>query len=90
VSAKHSRGSRTISRSHRNIPSRSGSIGLRNGLQGSSEGLKLLGSTPKVDNKISALTAYDPCPTPESLRPSRRSSASVDAVRCRDSGLPSV
>ena len=32
------------------------------------EGLKLLGSAPNVNIKISALTAYDPCPTPESLR----------------------
>src|SRR5271166_6653441 len=32
------------------------------------EGLKLLGSAPNVNIKISALTAYDPRPTPESLR----------------------
>jgi hypothetical protein len=32
------------------------------------EGLKLLGSPPNVHIKISALTAYDPRPTPESLR----------------------
>ena len=32
------------------------------------EGLKLLGSAPNVSIKISALTAYDPHPTPESLR----------------------
>ncbi len=32
------------------------------------EGLKLLGSAPNVSIKISALTAYDPRPTPESLR----------------------
>jgi predicted TIM-barrel fold metal-dependent hydrolase len=32
------------------------------------EGLKLLGSAPNVNIKISALTAYDPSPTPESLR----------------------
>jgi hypothetical protein len=32
------------------------------------EGLKLLGSPPNVRIKISALTAYDPRPTPESLR----------------------
>jgi predicted TIM-barrel fold metal-dependent hydrolase len=31
-------------------------------------GLKLLGSAPNVQIKISALTAYDPSPTPESLR----------------------
>jgi predicted TIM-barrel fold metal-dependent hydrolase len=30
--------------------------------------LKLLGSAPNVQIKISALTAYDPSPTPESLR----------------------
>jgi predicted TIM-barrel fold metal-dependent hydrolase len=32
------------------------------------EGLKLLCSAPNVNIKISALTAYDPHPTPESLR----------------------
>ena len=32
------------------------------------EGLKLLGSPPNVHIKISALTPYDPRPTPESLR----------------------
>ncbi len=32
------------------------------------EGLKLLGSAPNVNIKVSALTAYDPSPTPESLR----------------------
>jgi predicted TIM-barrel fold metal-dependent hydrolase len=32
------------------------------------EGLKRLGSAPNVLIKISALTAYDPNPTPESLR----------------------
>ena len=32
------------------------------------EGLKRLGSAPNVLIKISALTAYDPSPTPESLR----------------------
>jgi predicted TIM-barrel fold metal-dependent hydrolase len=32
------------------------------------EGLKLLGSAPNVNIKISALTAYDPSPTAESLR----------------------
>jgi len=32
------------------------------------EGLKRLGSAPNVQLKISALTAYDPSPTPESLR----------------------
>jgi predicted TIM-barrel fold metal-dependent hydrolase len=32
------------------------------------EGLKLLGSAPNVNIKISALTAYDPRPTTESLR----------------------
>jgi len=32
------------------------------------EGLKLLGSAPNAQIKISALTAYDPSPTPESLR----------------------
>jgi predicted TIM-barrel fold metal-dependent hydrolase len=32
------------------------------------DGLKRLGSVPKVQIKISALTAYDPSPMPESLR----------------------
>ena len=32
------------------------------------EGLQLLGMAPNVQIKISALTAYDPSPTPESLR----------------------
>ncbi len=32
------------------------------------EGLKALGSAPNVNIKISALTAYDPRPTPDSLR----------------------
>jgi predicted TIM-barrel fold metal-dependent hydrolase len=32
------------------------------------EGLKRLGSAPNILIKISALTAYDPTPTPESLR----------------------
>lgn len=32
------------------------------------EGLKRMGSAPNVQIKISALTAYDPSPTPESLR----------------------
>ena len=32
------------------------------------ESLKLLSSAQNVNIKISALTAYDPCPTPESLR----------------------
>ena len=32
------------------------------------EGLKLLGSPPNIHIKISALTSYDPRPTPESLR----------------------
>ena len=32
------------------------------------EGLKRLGSAPNIKIKISALTAYDPSPTPESLR----------------------
>ncbi|MBV8797683.1 MAG: amidohydrolase family protein, partial [Hyphomicrobiales bacterium] len=32
------------------------------------ESLKLLGSAPNIQIKISALTAYDPAPTPESLR----------------------
>jgi predicted TIM-barrel fold metal-dependent hydrolase len=32
------------------------------------EGLKRLGSAPNIPIKISALTAYDPSPTPESLR----------------------
>ena len=31
-------------------------------------GVELLGSAPNVQIKISALSAYDPCPTPESLR----------------------
>ena len=40
----------------------------RNGMALWREGLKLLGSAPNVRIKISALTAYDPRPTPESLR----------------------
>jgi predicted TIM-barrel fold metal-dependent hydrolase len=40
----------------------------RDGMLRWSEGLKLLGSAPNVNIKISALTAYDPHPTPESLR----------------------
>ena len=32
------------------------------------KGLKRLGSAPNIKIKISALTAYDPSPTPESLR----------------------
>jgi predicted TIM-barrel fold metal-dependent hydrolase len=40
----------------------------RDGMLRWREGLKLLGSAPNVNIKISALTAYDPRPTPESLR----------------------
>jgi predicted TIM-barrel fold metal-dependent hydrolase len=40
----------------------------RDGMLRWRKGLKLLGSAPNVDIKISALTAYDPRPTPESLR----------------------
>ena len=40
----------------------------RDGMARWKEGLKLLGSAPNVLIKISALTAYDPSPTPESLR----------------------
>jgi predicted TIM-barrel fold metal-dependent hydrolase len=40
----------------------------RDGMARWKEGLKLLGSAPNVHIKISALTAYDPSPTLESLR----------------------
>ena len=40
----------------------------RDGMARWKGGLKLLGSAPNVQIKISALTAYDPNPTPESLR----------------------
>jgi predicted TIM-barrel fold metal-dependent hydrolase len=40
----------------------------RDGMARWREGLKLLGSAPNVQIKISALTAYDPAPTSESLR----------------------
>lgn len=40
----------------------------REGMARWREGLKLLGSAPNVQIKISALTAYDPVPTPEGLR----------------------
>jgi predicted TIM-barrel fold metal-dependent hydrolase len=40
----------------------------RDGMRRWKEGLKLLGSAPNVSIKISALTAYDASPTPESLR----------------------
>ena len=40
----------------------------RDGMPRWKEGLKRLGSAPNVLIKISALTAYDPSPTPESLR----------------------
>jgi predicted TIM-barrel fold metal-dependent hydrolase len=40
----------------------------RDGMARWREGLRLLGSAPNVQIKISALTAYDPSPTPESLR----------------------
>ena len=40
----------------------------RNGIARWKEGLTRLGSAPNVLIKISALTAYDPSPTPESLR----------------------
>ena len=40
----------------------------RDGMARWKESLKALGSTPNVQIKISALTAYDPSPTPESLR----------------------
>jgi predicted TIM-barrel fold metal-dependent hydrolase len=39
----------------------------RDGMTRWKEGLKLLGPLPNVNIKISALTAYDLCPTPESL-----------------------
>jgi predicted TIM-barrel fold metal-dependent hydrolase len=40
----------------------------REGMTRWRKGLKLLGSAPNVQIKISALTAYDPSPSPESLR----------------------
>jgi predicted TIM-barrel fold metal-dependent hydrolase len=40
----------------------------RDGMLRWRQGLKLLGSAPNVSIKISALTAYDSSPTPESLR----------------------
>ena len=40
----------------------------REGMTRWRDGLKRLGSAPNVQIKISALTAYDPAPTPESLR----------------------
>ena len=40
----------------------------REGMLRWKEGLKRLGSAPNIKIKISALTAYDPSPTPESLR----------------------
>ncbi len=40
----------------------------RDGMARWREGLKALGSAPNVRIKISAVTAYDPSPTPESLR----------------------
>jgi predicted TIM-barrel fold metal-dependent hydrolase len=40
----------------------------RDGMARWKEGLKLLGSAANINIKISALTAYDPRPTPESLR----------------------
>jgi predicted TIM-barrel fold metal-dependent hydrolase len=40
----------------------------REGMARWREGLKLIGSAPNVQIKISALTAYDPSPTRESLR----------------------
>jgi predicted TIM-barrel fold metal-dependent hydrolase len=40
----------------------------RDGILRWRESLRLLGSAPNVNIKISALTAYDPSPTPESLR----------------------
>jgi predicted TIM-barrel fold metal-dependent hydrolase len=40
----------------------------RDGMARWKEGLKRLGSAPNVQLKISALIAYDPNPTPESLR----------------------
>ncbi len=40
----------------------------REGMARWRRGLKTLGSTPNIQIKISALTAYDPSPTPESLR----------------------
>jgi predicted TIM-barrel fold metal-dependent hydrolase len=40
----------------------------REGMARWKEGLKRLGSAPNVQIKISALTAYDPSPTPEGLR----------------------
>ena len=40
----------------------------REGMARWRRGLKTLGSAPNIQIKISALTAYDPSPTPESLR----------------------
>ncbi len=40
----------------------------RDGMARWRDGLKLLGSAPNILIKISALTAYDPSPTPDSLR----------------------
>jgi predicted TIM-barrel fold metal-dependent hydrolase len=40
----------------------------RDGIRRWREGLNLLGSAPNIQIKISALTVYDPSPTPESLR----------------------
>ena len=40
----------------------------RDGMARWRQGLKLIGSAPNVQIKISALTAYDPSPTPESSR----------------------
>ena len=40
----------------------------REGMSRWKQGLRLLGSLPNVSIKISALSAYDPNPTPESLR----------------------
>jgi predicted TIM-barrel fold metal-dependent hydrolase len=40
----------------------------RDGMRRWREGVTLLGPAPNVNTKISALTAYDPSSTPESLR----------------------
>jgi predicted TIM-barrel fold metal-dependent hydrolase len=49
----------------------------RDGMARWREGLKLLGSAPNVQIKISAVTAYDPSPTPESLR-----EVALDCIDC--------
>ncbi len=49
----------------------------RDGMLRWKESLKRLGSAPNVQIKISALTAYDPSPTPESLR-----EVALDCIEC--------